>query len=343
MKAIVKSKAEPGIDIIDMERPVVGDNDILLKVTAGSLCGSDVHIYEWTAGYEWISMPLVPGHEFAGEVVEYGSKVQGVWEGDRITALPSFTCGECPACLSGRPNACTKRFVLGLMNDGAFSEYMTIKGTAEMFKIPDNVSDEIASLTEPLAVCLQGLDLSGIKPGQTAAVFGPGPIGLLTIQLLKSAGAGRIIATGTSADARRLEIAEQMGADTIINVDKEDPVKKVKEIAGSLDFVFEATGIASTISQGLQMVKWGGKVMIIGIHKDNATFDTIDLVRRQKSLIGVYGYDKSTWQRCLSLMSSGKVDLSPIITHRMPFSQGKEGFKLASNKTAAKVVFGPEA
>jgi len=342
MKAIVKTKAEPGIDIVDMDVPAVGDNDILLKVTAGSLCGSDVHIYEWTAGYEWIPMPLVIGHEFAGEVVEIGGKVKKVAKGDHVTALPGFACGECEFCTTGQPNACKKRYILGLMSDGAFSEYMLIKGTADIFKIPENVSDEIASLTEPLAVCLQGIDLSGIKPGQTAAVFGPGPIGLLTIQLLKAAGAGKIIATGTSADARRLEIAEKMGAEVVINVDKEDPVKKVREIAGSLDFVFEATGIATTISQGLQMVKRGGKVMVIGIHKDNATFDTIDLVRQQKSIIGVYAYDRNTWRRCLALMSSGKVDLSHLITHRFPFSRGAEGFELASNKTAAKVVFIPE-
>ena len=343
MKAIVKTKPEPGIDIVDMDVPVVGDNDILVKVTAGSLCGSDVHMYEWTAGYEWVPMPIIPGHEFAGEVMEFGGQVQGLSKGDRITALPAFTCGECPACISGRSAFCEKRTVLGLMSNGAFSEYMTIKQTADIFKIPDNVSDEMASLTEPLAVCMQGIDLSGIKPGQTAAVFGPGPIGLLTIQLLKTAGAGQIIATGTSADENRLEIAKQLGADVIINIDKDDPVKKVKEMAGSLDFVFEATGIASTINQGLQMVRRGGKVMVIGIHKDNATFDTIDLVRQQKSLIGVYGYDKITWRRCLKLMSSGKLDPTPIITHRMPFSQGEQGFELAANKTAAKVVFVPEA
>jgi 2-desacetyl-2-hydroxyethyl bacteriochlorophyllide A dehydrogenase len=287
-------------------------------------------------------MPLVPGHEFAGEVVEFGKNVKGISEGDRITALPLFPCGECPPCLCGRPNACERPRIIGLMNNGAFSEYMLIKASAELFKIPETVSDEIASLTEPLAVCMQGIDLSGIRPGQTAAVLGPGPIGLLTVQLLRSAGAGQIVVTGTGADERRLEIAEQMGADVIINVDREDPVQKVKEIAGSLDFVFEATGVASTLSQGLQMVKGGGKVMVIGIHKDNATFDTIDLVRRQKSLIGVYGYDRNTWQRCLSLMSSGKVDLAPIITHRFPLSDGKRGFELASNKTAAKVVFVPD-
>ena len=343
MKAIIKTRVAPGIEIVDLEKPVVGENDILVKVMAGSLCGSDVHIYEWTAGYEWLPMPVVLGHEFAGEVVEIGEKIRGVSRGDRITALPFMPCGECEFCLMGKVDICKQNYVLGLTRNGAFAEYMLIKGGAEILKIPDNVSHEVASLCEPLAITLNGIDLSGIKPGQTAAVFGPGPIGLLTVQLLKAAGAGQIIVTGTSADGRRLDIAQQLGADIIIDVEKEDPVKQVRKVAGHLDFVFEATGIPQTISQGLQMLKNGGKVMIIGIHARKATFDPIDLVRRSKSLIGVYGYDRNTWLRALTLMSAGKINLDPIITHRLPFSQGVKGFELAVSKTAAKVVFGPEA
>ncbi|MBN1382335.1 MAG: zinc-binding dehydrogenase [Deltaproteobacteria bacterium] len=219
---------------------------------------------------------------------------------------------------------------------------MLLKSSAVIFKVPPNVSVETAALTEPLAVALQGLDLSGIKVGQTAAVFGPGPIGLLTIQLLKTAGASRIIATGTGADRRRLEIAEQMGADTIIDVEKEDPVKTILKSAGYLDYVFEATGIPRTISEGLKIVKRGGKVMVTGIHATDAVFSPIDLVRNQKSLIGVYNYNQRTWERCLALMASGSIHIDPIVTHRIPFSRGDEGFRLALNKTAAKVIFVPE-
>jgi len=217
-----------------------------------------------------------------------------------------------------------------------------LKGSAVIFKVPPNVSIETAALTEPLSVALQGLDLSGIQAGQTVAVFGPGPIGLLTIQLLKAAGASRIIATGTGADRRRLELAKQMGADTVIDVEKEDPVKAILTSAGYLDYVFEATGIPQTISQGLNIVKRGGKVMVMGIHATDASFSPIDLVRNQKSLIGVYNYNHRTWERCLALMASGAIHIDPIITHRIPFSRGDEGFKLALNKTAAKVIFVPE-
>ncbi|MBU2645202.1 alcohol dehydrogenase catalytic domain-containing protein [bacterium] len=342
MKAIVKRTAEPGIEVIDMQKPVVGESDFLVRVLAGSLCGSDVHIYEWTAGYEWVPMPVVLGHEFSGEVVEVGSRVSGLAAGDRITALPAMSCGECAFCRMGKAESCRQRGILGLTRNGAFAEYMLIKGTAEVLKIPDNVSSEEASLCEPLAITLNGIDLSGIKPGQTAAVFGPGPIGLLTVQLLKTAGAGTIVVTGTSVDKRRLEIARQMGADVIIDVDQGDPVEQVLQTVGKLDYVFEATGIPQTISQGLQMLKRGGRVMLLGIHAGHASFDPIDLVRQSKSLIGVYGYDRNTWLRVLRLLSTGKININPVITHRLPFSRGVEGFELAVSKTAAKVVFGPE-
>lgn len=342
MKAIIKKKPAPGIDIGDIEKPDVGENDILIKILAGSLCGSDVHIYEWTKGYEWLPMPIVPGHEFAGEVAETGGKVTEVAVGDKITAMPQTACGQCAACRIGRGDACTDRIALGMRQNGAFAEYMLLKRSAVIFKIPPNVPVEAAAMTEPLSVALQGLDLSGIKAGETAAVFGPGPIGLLTIALLKAAGASRIIATGTGKDKRRLEVAAQMGADTIIDVEKEDPVKVVLQSAGYLDYVFEATGIPQTIRQGLRMVKRGGKVMIMGIHAADIAFDPIDLVRKQKSLIGVYNYNQQTWKRCLALMASGKIDIAPIITHRIPFSRGDEGFQLAVRKEAAKVIFVPE-
>ena len=343
MIAIVKQGSEPGVEIVEMETPVVEECDILLRVLAAAVCGSDVHMYEGTPGYEWVPVPIVLGHEFAGEVVAVGRRVTGIAIGERITALPTMPCGACEACRMGRVGRCTNRYVLGLTRNGAFAEYMRIKSGAEILKIPDNVSNEVAALCEPLAICLNGVDLSGIKPGQTAAVFGPGPIGLLTVQLLKAAGAGTIVVTGAGVDKHRLDIAQQLGADVIVDVGQGDPVARIKAATGPLDVVFEATGIPHTISQGLEVLKNGGKVMVMGIHGDKATFDPIDLVRRRKSLVGVYGYDRSTWLRALRLMSTGKIDITPIITHRLPFSQGKKGFELASSRVAAKVVFGAEA
>ena len=342
MKAIVKTKPEPGIDVLDVEKPTISDTEILVKIHAVSLCGSDVHVYEWTAGYEFMAMPRILGHEFAGEVVAVGAQVQGISVGDRITANPSVPCGKCNWCKVGKASKCQSKRGMGLSGDGAFAEFVALNCAGEIHKIPDNVTMECASMCEPMAVSLNGVDLSGFVGGQPAVVLGPGPIGLLTAQILKAFGATPVIITGTSADANRLEIAKKLGIDITVNVDEEDPVKAVTRLVGRVNFVFEATGISRTIPQGLKMLNNGGKLMVIGIHAEDATFPTRELVRRQKSIIGVYNYSETTWKRCLALMASGAVNPEPMITHRVPFSKGAKGFELAHNKTAAKVIFVPD-
>lgn len=346
MKAVVKTKREPGIEVLDVEVPKVEDCDILVKVLAGSLCGSDVHVYEWTPNYEWMPLPVILGHEFSGEVVKVGSKVETVAVADQITALPVMACSRCPLCQVGKGESCTNRVLLGLRADGAFAEYVRLTAAASIFKLPEGLDHETAALCEPLSIVLRAVDLSGIKLGQTAAVLGPGPIGLLALQALKAVGADYVMVAGTGADKRRLEIAHQLGADDIIDVEKEDPVRRAIEATGGglrtgLDFVFEASGSPKSVPQALAMVRPGGKVVLIGIHPAPAEFQATDLVRRSKSIIGAYGYDAEIWRRAIKLLSSGKVKVKPMITHRLPLSEAKEGFELAVKKEAASVLFLP--
>ena len=342
MKAIVKTQTGPGIQVMDVQKPEIDEMDILVRVTAASLCGSDLHIYEGTPGYEFMPLPLTLGHEFAGEVVEMGRQVQGIKIGDRVTANPSMPCGRCDWCKVGKGSSCRSGFSLGLTGEGAFAEYVLLKAGAEIFKIPENVSAECASLCEPMSIVLNGIDLSEFKPGQPAVVLGPGPIGLLAVQLLKASGASQVIITGTASDHARLEVAKKIGADIVINVEEEDPVKAVIRHTGRVNYVFEATGVSRAIDQGLKMLNRGGKMMVIGIHSENASINTIDLVRKRKSIIGVYGYSRATWERSLALLAGGRVDPKPMITHLFPFSRGEEGFEAAHQKIAAKVIFVPE-
>lgn len=346
MKAIVKTKREPGVEVLDVEVPEVRDTDILVKVRCGSLCGSDVHIYEWTPNYEWITIPVILGHEFSGEIVEVGSKVKTVAVGDRITAMPGMPCSRCSLCQTGRGELCPDRLGLGLRTNGAFAEYVRLTAAANIFRLPENLSYEAAALCEPLSVALHAVDLSYIKPGQTAAVLGPGPIGLFTLQALNAAGASTVMITGTNADRERLEIARELGADNIINIYKEDPVDKAMELTkgsleAGLDFVFETSGSIKSVPQALSMVKQRGKVILVGIYPGPAEFQVTELVRSSKSIIGAYSYNKDIWPRSLTLLSSGKVKFEPMITHRIPISQAREGFELAVRKEAAKVLFIP--
>jgi 2-desacetyl-2-hydroxyethyl bacteriochlorophyllide A dehydrogenase len=344
MKAVVKTRREPGIEVLDVQVPHVGETDILVRVVSGSLCGSDVHIYEWSAGYEFMSLPLILGHEFSGEVVKVGAGVERVAEGDRISAMPFMPCGACARCRVGRGDTCTQRLVPGLRSDGFLAEYARLPAGASIFTLPDNVSYENGSMLEPLSVALNAVDISNLKMGYRTAVLGPGPIGLLTLQLLKAGGAGLVMVVGTGSDEGRFKLAEKYGADLIVNVEKEDPVSRVHEITGregGLDLVFEATGNPKSVSQALEMVKPGGAVLLIGIHSGLAEFDPTPMVRGRKSLIGVYAFEAETWHRALLLISSGLVDPQSMITHRMPLERAREGFELARKKEAAKVVFTP--
>ncbi len=344
MKAIFKTKREPGIELLETDVPEIGSTDILVKVAAGSLCGSDVHYYQWAPGSQIVNVPVILGHEFAAEVVEIGAEVTQVAVGDRITAMPGMPCGQCPNCRIGRGDSCASRLAPGIISNGYFAEYARLTAGANIFKIPENVSFDAASLSEPLAVCLNAIDISGFKLGLKAAVLGPGPIGLLTLQLLKAGGAGLVMMVGTSADAARLDLAEKFGADVVINVDEEDPVEKARELAGEgfrrgLDLVFEATGSPNSIPQALEMVRPGGEVILIGIHSGPASFDPIPMVRGRKKLLGAYAYDTHTWSRVITLLASDQLDVEAMITHRLPLDRAEEGFQLAITKEAAKVVF----
>jgi len=342
VKAIVKTKREPGIEVLDVPTPEVTDTDLLVKVKAASVCGSDVHVYEWTPNYEWISIPVILGHEFSGEVVSVGKKVKTVAAGDRITAMPAMACSRCEFCQVGRPDLCRNRLSLGLRGDGAFAEYIRLTANTTVFKLAPGLSYEAASMTEPLAVVLRAVDLAALRVGQTAAVLGPGPIGLLATQAIKLAGAALVLVAGTGVDAKRLATASELGADLTIDVTREDPVKKAMELTrGGFDVVLEASGSPKSVPQGLAMVKPGGKVILIGIHPAPAEIPTTNLVRSSKSVIGAYGYDADIWNRALTLLSSGKVRTVPMVTHRLPLTEARHGFGLLVKKEATKVIFSP--
>lgn len=342
MKAVVKTKKALGIELLDVDVPVIGETDILVKVEAASLCGSDLHYYEWVPGSQFLPVPVILGHEFSGRVVETGALVETLKKGDRVSAMPSMPCGACNACRTGRSGSCKNRLIPGLYSDGFFAEYARLTAPANIFKLPDNVSYECAALLEPFCVSLNAVDISDFKIGQTAAVLGPGPIGLLTMQILKASGVGSIMMVGTSADSKRLELAARLGADVIVVADDQDPAEAARVLdRGGVDFVFEATGNPKTISLGLDMIKRAGKLVLIGIHSDPAEIDPTPMVRAAKMIISAYGYSVQQWQRAIRLMSNGIVKPEQIITHRLPLEKAQEGFDLAISKEAVKVIFLP--
>ena len=348
MKAVMKVRQAPGIEVREVDVPAVGDGDILVKVAAAGICGSDVHYYQWTRGSEIVRVPVILGHEFSGEVVEVGSGVTTVAVGDRICAPPGMACGACPDCRTGRGDRCGARLGPGIRSDGFFAEYGRLTAAAQVFKLPPGVSLAAAALMEPLGVCLNAIDVSGLRVGQTAAVLGPGPIGLLTTALLRASGAGLIVVAGTGADGMRLGLAERLGADEVTVVDGDAGAALAARAAalngGGFDLVFEATGSPAAIQQSIDLVKPGGQVVLLGIYGAPAAIDPTPMVRARKNIVSAYGYgagDAATWERALRLLAAGRLDVEPVITHRLPLARAEDGFRLALDKQAAKVLLIP--
>jgi L-iditol 2-dehydrogenase len=348
MKAILKTEARPGIQVREIPVPAISPDEVLIRVKAVGVCGSDVHIYEWTAGFEHLAkyMPMVIGHEFSGELAEVGSQVTGFRPGDRVTSETGRTCGRCIYCLTGKPSLCDQRLGLGrigIEKRGAMAEYVVSHGSL-LHPIPGGVSFEEAAMSEPTAVALNALEQVQIFPGDPVVVLGAGPIALTLAQGAKAAGASPVVVTGLSQDRGRLALAGKLGADYALNVDQEDPVARVKDLTGGRGAatVFEVSGSVRAFNEGLEMLRKGGDLVAVGIYPERVSFDvTRKLVREMKSIRGVFGGSRLAWRRSLALMSSGQIRLAPLITHRLRLDQAEEGFSACVAKEAMKVIFFP--
>ncbi|MCW4037099.1 MAG: zinc-binding dehydrogenase [Candidatus Bathyarchaeota archaeon] len=339
MKAIFKAEPKPGVEVRDVPVPKVMDGYSLLKVKACGICGSDVHIYEWTPGYDVMIpyMPLILGHEFSGEVVEVGEGETELREGDRVLAGPSRNRRG----RSGRALRRERPPLTGPFAGAAMAEYVLVSSD-RLWKLPENVSYDVGAMCEPLAVAMNAVLLSKILPGERAVVLGPGPIGLLTLLGLKAAGV-YVFMTGKAADEKRLKLAKRLGADVILNVDEVDPVSTILKSTGGrgADVVYEATGVPATIQEGLNMVRRGGKVVAIGIHSSPASINMLDLVRGAKQILGSYSGPTSVWTRELALLARGLISLEPLVSHRLPLRKATRGFELALSKEGVKILFTP--
>jgi len=348
MKAIMKTEARPGIQVGEIPVPTISPDEVLIRVKAVGICGSDVHIYEWTPGFEHLAkyMPIVIGHEFSGELAEVGSLVTGFRPGERVTSETGRTCGRCIYCLTGKPSLCDQRLGLGrigIEKRGAMAEYVVSHGSL-LHRIPEGVSFEEAAMSEPTAVALNALEQTQIFPGDPVVVLGAGPIALTLAQGAKAAGASPVVVTGLRQDRDRLALAKTLGADEVINVGKEDPVAKVKDLTNGLGAatIFEVSGSSRAFNQGLEMLRKGGDLVAVGIYPEKVSFDvTRKLVREMKSIRGVFGGSRLGWSRSLALMSSGQIRLAPLITHRLRLEQAEEGFSACVAKEAMKVIFFP--
>ncbi|WP_342641756.1 zinc-dependent alcohol dehydrogenase [Rhodoligotrophos ferricapiens] len=344
MKAVRKTSPEPGVRIEQVNAPrTLGPNDVLVEVAAAGICGSDVHVYEWTSGYDFMrdKLPLTLGHEFAGRVIERGAAVTTIDVGARVTVWPSSGCGNCAPCRRGEPENCLQKSTLGLMRDGGFARHVVVPEKA-CFSLPDGLDLDLAALTEPLCVGAQAVDVGQVRFGDTVVVLGPGTIGQAIAQFARKAGAAKVIMVGFN-DGPRLAVCEALGFGHRIDLAEQELAATVSAIAGGpVDCVFEATGVAASIRDGLGLLRKGGVLVTTGIHARPVEVDLTDFVRRKLQLRGSHGSRPAIWEKVLRVLGESGESFRPMITHRLPLDEAVEGFELARRKEASKVMLMPQ-
>jgi len=338
------------VRIEERDVPSPGPDETLVKVEACGICGTDIKIITHGMPNQPPFGEFIIGHEYAGTVVAAGDTVDEFQVGDRVAVEIHKGCGRCKNCIMGHYTACLNYGNIrkghranGFTANGGFAEY-AVNHVNTLYKLPDDVSFEEATTITTAGTCIYGIDMAGgYIPGDTVAVVGPGPIGLMSVQLCKALGAGKVILTGTREE--RLELGKKLGADHVVNTRREKPVERVQELTDGLgaDLVLEAAGGDTSLQEALEMTRKGGKISILAFYKGPITADISIAVRNGINLYTVRGEGNMSVGRALALMAQGKITGKPLITHTFPLEEINEAMKTFVERIggAMKVVVHP--
>jgi L-iditol 2-dehydrogenase len=312
--------------------PRPGPGEVLLQVASVGVCGSDVHYYlDGRIGHQVVEAPIIMGHEFSARVAGLGEGVSGLEAGQLVAVEPGISCGECEFCLQGHPNLCPDvRFCGTPPINGVFAEY-TLMPAPNCFPLPEGFSPDDGALLEPLGIGIHSVDLAHIKAGETVAILGAGPIGLLIAAVARASGAGAIYMTEPLAYRRKF--AREYIADAVFDPNEEQVVAQIERLTAGrgVDVAFEAAGALETPQQAAEMVCPGGRVILAGIPAvDTITFSA-SVVRRKGVTIKLVRRMKHTYPRAIRLVQSGLVDLKPLVTHLLPLGEVGKAMELVSN------------
>lgn len=341
MSALVKAQPGPGATLVRLPVPSIGDHEVLVRVEAASICGTDLHIYAWD---DWaasrMKTPIVFGHEFCGTVVRAGAAVSRCAVGDFIAAESHVTCGHCEECKAGQLHACRNVQIIGVDRPGAFAQYVSIP-EENAWRAPRSLPPEIATIEEPLGNAVHTVFATPIV-GATVAIFGLGPLGLFAIRIAKVYGAARVL--GVEISPFRSELGLRMGAERVLNPTKDDvPGILMAETRGEgVDVVLEMSGNQVALNQSLKALRHGGTIALLGLPAHRLEVDVADgLIFKGATLKGIVGRQiPETWHQTRGLLEAG-VDMSPIVTDRMPLSDFEQAFALLSSGRTGKIVLYP--
>lgn len=342
MRAIVKPWPQPGAELQQVAVPEPGPHDVLVKVQAASVCGTDLHIYRWNRwAQRRLHPPLVFGHEFCGVVEEIGSEVASCKKGDFVSAEMHVACGRCFQCRTGQSHICQNVRIIGVDMDGCFAEYVKIP-ESNIWNIDPDIPVEYAAILDPLGNAVHTV-LAGEIAGLSVAITGCGPVGLLAIAVAKACGAHPIFASEPHPYRQRL--AEKMGATVVIDPSKSDPAAQVLAATNGIgtDVVLEMSGDPAAVRQAFQMLRRGGRISLLGIPAKSVELDLAsDIIFKGAIVQGINGRRVfETWYKMQALLKSGAIDLSPLITDRIPMADFERGMELLLSGNASKVLMFP--
>ena len=342
MKALRKTQAGKGLQMEKLPVPSIGVTDVLVRVKATSICGTDLHIYGWDRWSQGrIKPPVTLGHEFCGVVERAGEEVTAAKAGDFVSAEMHLNCGHCHQCRVGQAHICQNLRIIGIDIDGAFAEFVKIPAT-NIWKLDPSIPEHYGAILDPLGNAVHTV-LAGAIAGQTVLVTGCGPIGLMSIAVAKACGSSTVFATETNEHRRNM--AREMGANFVLNPLAEDPVKEILEATGGtgVDVLLEMSGHPLAIQQGFKALRAGGRASLLGIPTENVPLDLVqDVIFKGATVQGIYGRRMyETWVQMTALLKAGRVNLEPLFGERMELENFETAFAKLQNGLAGKILMYP--
>jgi threonine 3-dehydrogenase len=341
MKALQKTRPAFGVEFRELPSPAApGPGEVAVAVGATGVCGTDVHIYEWTPGYEAMekAMPVTLGHEFAGTIAAVGPGVDDAVVGALVAVRPSIVCGRCAACVAGERDNCANRVGLGVTRNGGLQP-LVVAPAENCVPVPGALDVELAALAEPMTVCAEAVDTGGVRAGDRVLVLGPGNVGQGVALFARAAGAAEVVIVGKD-DGPRLECLRRMGFEDAVDVGGRTLEQALAPYLarGRFDVVIEATGVPAVVQQGLDVLRKRGVLVVVGIHPGPASVNLTRLVRDHQQIRGSYRAPVATWPRVLGLLAANASLAREMISHRVPLERAIEGIELSRRKSASKVM-----
>jgi L-iditol 2-dehydrogenase len=339
MKA-VRLEAIGNIFVREVEKPLPGPEDLLVRVEACGICGTDRHLL---LGEFPSTPPVTPGHEFCGIIEAMGGGVSGFATGQRITGNPNIHCGRCDQCQANRVNLCRNLQAIGIHRDGGFAEYVIVP-QKQAYPLPPSLNPLHGAFCEPLACCLHGIDIAQIKTGSSVIVLGGGVIGLLTVQLARLAGAASVVLATRQESKRRL--AEELGATVGIDPNAGDLVDCITGpegiLPGGADVVFECAGVTETVGQSVRLARSGGTAVILGVmaHGAKVSFEPFDILFRELRILGSF-INPDTHGRAAAMIASGIIKVAPLISRTISLDEAPEAIRNPARAGEVRVLVVP--